>query len=48
MALTQKLGGLAVGVLMSASAALAQGYPERQVTLVVPFSAGGRPIRWAA
>ena len=34
-------GGLAVGVLMSASAALAQGYPERQVTLVVPFSAGG-------
>jgi tripartite-type tricarboxylate transporter receptor subunit TctC len=41
MALTQKLGGLAAGVLMSASAALAQGYPERQVTLVVPFSAGG-------
>ncbi len=33
--------GIAAGVLMTASAALAQGYPERQITMVIPFAAGG-------
>ncbi len=41
MALTTKLAGLAAGALLTASAAFAQTYPERQITMVVPFSAGG-------
>lgn len=41
MALTSKLAGLAAGAVLTASAAFAQTYPERQITMVVPFSAGG-------
>ena len=41
MALTLKLAGLAAGAVLAASAAIAQTYPERQITMVVPFSAGG-------
>ncbi len=41
MALTTKLAGLAAGAVMAASAAIAQTYPDRQVTMVVPFAAGG-------
>ncbi|WP_136684165.1 tripartite tricarboxylate transporter substrate-binding protein [Falsirhodobacter xinxiangensis] len=36
-----RLAGLSVGALCAASAAFAQGYPERQITMVVPFAAGG-------
>lgn len=41
MALKTTLAGLAVGAVLTASAAFAQGYPERQITMVVPFAAGG-------
>ena len=41
MALTSKLAGLAAGAVLTASAAFAQTYPERQITMVVPFAAGG-------
>jgi tripartite-type tricarboxylate transporter receptor subunit TctC len=34
-------GGLAVIGLLYGTTALAQGYPDRQVTIVVPFAAGG-------
>ncbi|MGA0540669.1 tripartite tricarboxylate transporter substrate-binding protein [Neotabrizicola sp. VNH66] len=40
MTLTKLLGALAAATVLS-SAAFAQGYPERQITMVVPFSAGG-------
>ncbi len=35
------LAGLATGAMLMATTALAQGYPERQITMVIPFSAGG-------
>lgn len=37
----KKLAALAAGVLFSATAAMAQTYPERQINMIVPFSAGG-------
>lgn len=41
MALKMTISGLAAGAVLTASAAFAQSYPERQITMVVPFSAGG-------
>lgn len=41
MALKMKLAGLVTGAVLAASAAVAQGYPERSLTMVVPFAAGG-------
>lgn len=46
MAMTLKLAsttlaGFAAGALLSATAAFAQAYPERSITMVVPFAAGG-------
>lgn len=41
MALTKTLAGLAAGAILTTTTAFAQGYPERQITMVVPFSAGG-------
>lgn len=41
MALSKTLSGLAAGAVLTASAAFAQTYPERQITMVVPFAAGG-------
>ena len=41
MALTKTVAGIAAGTLLTASTAFAQTYPERQITMVVPFSAGG-------
>ena len=41
MAFTLKLAGAIAGSVLMASAALAQGYPERSITMVVPFAAGG-------
>jgi tripartite-type tricarboxylate transporter receptor subunit TctC len=35
------LAGLAAGVVLTATSAFAQGYPDRQITMVVPFAAGG-------
>ena len=35
------IAGLAAGAALLATTALAQGYPERQITMVVPFAAGG-------
>ena len=32
---------LAVGTVLAVSGAFAQSYPERQINMVVPFSAGG-------
>ncbi len=36
-----RIAGLAAGALHLATTALAQSYPERQITMVVPFAAGG-------
>jgi tripartite-type tricarboxylate transporter receptor subunit TctC len=41
MAFTLKLAGAIAGSVLLASAALAQGYPDRSITMVVPFAAGG-------
>lgn len=41
MAFTLKLAGALAGTVLLASGALAQGYPERSITMVVPFAAGG-------
>ena len=41
MAMTKLLAGLAAGAILASTTAYAQGYPERQITMVVPFSAGG-------
>jgi len=41
MALTPKLAGLAAGAMLLGTAALAQAYPDRQITMIVPFAAGG-------
>ncbi len=35
------LAGLAAGTIIAATAAFAEGYPGRAVTMVVPFAAGG-------
>ena len=37
----KKLAALAAGVIFSASAAMAQTYPDRQINMIVPFAAGG-------
>ena len=44
MALGRTLLGLAAGAVMLATGAFAQAYPERQITMVVPFC-GRRPDR---
>jgi len=36
-----RIAGLAGGTMLLASTALAQDYPDRQITMVVPFAAGG-------
>lgn len=41
MALTKSVAGIAAGAILTASASLAQTYPERQITMIVPFAAGG-------
>lgn len=41
MAQITLLAGLATGISLAASLAFAQAYPERQITMVVPFAAGG-------
>lgn len=41
MANVLKFSGLLAGTFLVASASFAQSYPERQITMVVPFSAGG-------
>lgn len=41
MTFALKLAGLSIGLALSASTAFAQSYPERQITMVVPFAAGG-------
>ena len=35
------LAALAAAAVLSATGALAQGYPDRSITMVVPFAAGG-------
>lgn len=40
MAIRTMIGALCAATVLS-SAAFAQGYPERQITMVVPFAAGG-------
>jgi tripartite-type tricarboxylate transporter receptor subunit TctC len=41
MAFTTMRAGLAVAATLMATTALAQGYPDRSITMVVPFAAGG-------
>ncbi len=41
MAFTLKLAGALAGTVLLASGAMAQGYPDRSITMVVPFAAGG-------
>jgi len=41
MVFTLKLAGAVAGLGLLASGALAQGYPDRSITMVVPFAAGG-------
>lgn len=41
MTRTKTLAGVAAGAILAASAAFSQAWPERQITLVVPFAAGG-------
>lgn len=41
MALSVKSAAVAAALALTASGALAQGYPERSITMVVPFAAGG-------
>ena len=36
-----RIAGLAAGAVLLATTALAQSYPDRQITMVVPFAAGG-------
>jgi tripartite-type tricarboxylate transporter receptor subunit TctC len=36
-----RIAGLAAGAVLLATSALAQSYPDRQITMVVPFAAGG-------
>ena len=39
--ITTRLVALSAGALLLATSALAQAYPDRQITMVVPFAAGG-------
>ncbi|HSF65508.1 MAG TPA: tripartite tricarboxylate transporter substrate-binding protein [Paracoccaceae bacterium] len=39
--MSMKLAGLAAGAILAATATLAQAFPERSITMVVPFAAGG-------
>jgi tripartite-type tricarboxylate transporter receptor subunit TctC len=41
MAPLSRIAGLTAGALLFATTALAQAYPDRQITMVVPFAAGG-------
>ncbi|WP_395663896.1 tripartite tricarboxylate transporter substrate-binding protein [Aestuariivirga sp.] len=41
MAIYKTIFSLAVGTVLAVSGAFAQSYPERQINMVVPFSAGG-------
>jgi len=41
MALSVKFAAVAAAVLMSAGGTFAEGYPDRTITMVVPFAAGG-------
>ncbi len=41
MTFVLKLAGALAGSVLMATAALAQSYPERSITMVVPFAAGG-------
>lgn len=41
MRFVHRTAGLAVGAALLATSALAQAYPEQQITMVVPFAAGG-------
>lgn len=41
MALTKSVAGIAAGAILTASASFAQTYPDRQITMIVPFAAGG-------
>jgi len=41
MTTLSRIAGLTGGLMLLASTALAQGYPDRQITMVVPFAAGG-------
>jgi tripartite-type tricarboxylate transporter receptor subunit TctC len=41
MRLSIKLAGLSAGAIMAASCAFGQTYPDRSITMIVPFSAGG-------
>jgi tripartite-type tricarboxylate transporter receptor subunit TctC len=41
MALSLKIAALAAAAAFAASTAFAEGYPDRSITMVVPFSAGG-------
>ena len=35
-------------LFLTASAAVAQDFPKRPITMIVPFAAGGPPTRWRA
>lgn len=41
MALSVNFAALAAAAILAASSAFAQGYPDRTITMIVPFSAGG-------
>jgi tripartite-type tricarboxylate transporter receptor subunit TctC len=41
MRLSLKLVGLSAGAIMAATCAFGQAYPDRSITMIVPFSAGG-------
>jgi tripartite-type tricarboxylate transporter receptor subunit TctC len=41
MAMTKSVAGITAGVILTASASFAQTYPDRQITMIVPFAAGG-------
>jgi tripartite-type tricarboxylate transporter receptor subunit TctC len=48
MNLVSRLAASLAATALAAGAALAQGYPERGITMVVPFAAGGPPTPSAA
>ena len=41
MALHFKFAAIAATAALMGTSALAQGYPDRQITMIVPFAAGG-------
>jgi tripartite-type tricarboxylate transporter receptor subunit TctC len=41
MAMTKSVAGITAGAILTASASFAQTYPDRQITMIVPFAAGG-------